>query len=319
MPGLRVGILVDSPGKQQHLAAMVRGAGHQLEASLLSTISCDQLQALFPQVDAWVVDSDEESDDASAVESGVIDFLLEHAEVPIILDHAPEPGAASAVHSDWQRRMEARLNRLRGDVNLQRTLTASRVWILAASTGGPAAVKQFLSRLPDSLDVAFIYVQHIDPPYSTTLLRMMNAAGRYPASLAVHGSVVQRDSLLLVSAEQRMELLSNGTFKQTGESWGGCYAPSIDQLTANVARVYRDRCGLIVFTGMGDDGAASSRMIRQAGGQVWVQSPSSCTSDSMPLAVLEQQQADFEGDPEALAAQLITFMKHDSLHRNTLS
>ena len=40
--------------------------------------------------------------------------------------------------------------------------SADRVWLLGASTGGLPAVKQFLSAIPVSKEIAFIYVQHID-------------------------------------------------------------------------------------------------------------------------------------------------------------
>src|SRR5690606_26281434 len=131
-----------------------------------------------------------------------------------------------------------------------------------------------------------IYVQHIDTNYATTLIRMISSAGYYPAALAGHGSVLQRDSVTLVTAERRVDILENGTLVMTQEPWGGCYAPSIDQVVANVARSYRERCGLIIFTGMGDDGAVGSRLVKQQGGQVWVQTPDSCASPSMPEAAL---------------------------------
>lgn len=316
-----MGVLADSPERQHHLRLMVKAAGH-LTVSLPGQIDSAVLQQLSDPVDAWIVDTDMsrgESDAFSGEIISAVEYLLEHAEVPVILAHSHDLEPGSHAHGDWLRRMAARLECLRGDVNLQQTNIAPYVWILAASTGGPAAVKTFLSGVTANLGIAFVYVQHIDSQYGSTLLRMMSSAGHYPAFPVAHGSVLERDSLLLINADHRMELLANGTFRATHTGWCGDYSPAIDQVVANIARVYRQRCGLIVFTGMGDDGAAGSRLVRQWGGQVWVQSPASCTSSSMPEAVLDSHAVDFQGDPEALAKKLNRFMNSHSFYRNTMS
>src|SRR5690606_41389483 len=124
-------------------------------------------------------------------------------------------------------------------------------------------VQRCFTHRPGEWGSAFVYVEHIDTTARAPLIRMMSNAGRYPAALASHGSVLQRDSITLVTAERRVDILENGTLTVTEEPWGGCYAPSIDQVVANVARSYREQCGLIIFSGMGDDGAGSSRLIKQ--------------------------------------------------------
>src|SRR5690606_15360447 len=134
--------------------------------------------------------------------------------------------------------------------------------------------------------------------------RMMGSAGRYSAQLATDGRVLQQDSLTLVTADRRVDILENGTLSISDERWTGCYAPSIDQVVANVARTYRDASGLIMFTRMGDDGADSCRLLKQQGGQVWAQTPASCTSSSMPEAALANGCVNFTGTPVELAHQL---------------
>ena len=203
------------------------------------------------------------------------------------------------------RRTGLRLQRLRGDINLQQANPASELWVLAASTGGPAAVKRFLAQLPANLGIAFLYAQHIDANQAATLNRMMSNAGNYPAMVATQGVVLEPNSLTLVTARDAVEILENGTLViHYGQSWKGSYAPSIDQLAANAARIYRERSGLIIFTGMGDDGAASCRLIKQVGGKAWAQSPNDCTSDSMPVSALATGCVSLSGTPEYLARSL---------------
>jgi chemosensory pili system protein ChpB (putative protein-glutamate methylesterase) len=235
----------------------------------------------------------------------LLEQLFAQSRVPIILSDSSEFAQGSEAHNAWLRRTGLRLQRLRGDINLQLANPASELWVLAASTGGPAAVKRFLAQLPANLGVAFLYVQHIDANQAVTLNRMMSNAGHYPAMVATQGLVLEANSLTLVTARDPVEILANGTLAVNyGQSWKGSYAPSIDQIAANVARVYRARSGLIIFTGMGDDGAASCRLLKQVGGKAWAQAPDDCTSDSMPVSAIATGCVSLSGTPEFLARAL---------------
>lgn len=309
---LRIGILVDSLLKQQYLTTVIAQSQHQVGFRGMASLPATDLPDVNKDIDAWIIDIAESPEagihELNAVEPRALDYLLEHVTVPVILNDSSDHASGSAEHSAWLRRITQRLRHLSGEVNLQLAERTSHLWVLAASTGGPAAVKEFLSHLPGALGIAFIYVQHIDTPYAPTLLKMMGTAGSYPAALASHGCVLQADTLTLVTAERRVDVLQNGTLAITNESWSGCYSPSIDQLAANVARIYRERSGLIIFTGMGDDGAASGRLIKQQGGQVWIQSPASCTSSSMPESALATDCVSYSGTPTELAQHLALFM-----------
>lgn len=318
MSSLRVGVVADSPLRLASLQHMVRAAGHRLMISLDVTAGRAAVLEQAQQVDAWVIDSDATDDPETGAADDAVICLLEQSGVPVLLAHSHDLEPGSSAYADWLRRMAERLDRLCGDVNLQGCDTAPWVWILAASTGGPAAVRDFLAEVQPGLGIAFVYVQHIDAGYTGTLLQMMGKAGHYPAFRAVHGSVLRSDSLLLIDPAERVELLENATFRAMREPWGGDYAPSVDQVAANIARLYRQRCGLIVFSGMGDDGAAGSRHVRQRGGAVWVQSPSCCTSTSMPEAVLSSMAVDFQGSPGALARHLNNTMKNRNFYRKVL-
>lgn len=298
---LQLGILVDSAQKQQALTQLVTQSGHKVSCHLLLSAHATDQQLLDQPLDAWVVDVAEDYCD----EQHLLEQLFAQSRVPIILSDSSEFVAGSEEHSAWLRRTGLRLQRLRGDINLQQANPANELWVLAASTGGPAAVKRFLAQLPANLGIAFLYVQHIDANQAATLNRMMSNAGSYPAMVATQGIVLEANSLTLVTARDSVEILENGTLVVNyGQAWKGSYAPSIDQLAANAARIYRERCGLIIFTGMGDDGAASCRLIKQLGGKAWAQAPNDCTSDSMPVSALATGCVSLSGTPEYLARAL---------------
>lgn len=300
--GLRIGLLVDQPHKRQYLSLSVAEAGHSV---IRVIVAGPDMGALLAQtdVDAWVVDMEAPADESPHGSGQHLDALLESVTVPLIVSDSSEYRPGTEEHNAWLRRIMDKLRQLAGDINLQSVERAQDLWVLAASTGGPAAVKQFLSALPPNLGVAFLYVQHIDTHYTSTLVKMLNNDA-YPVSLAKQGEVLQRNRLFIVTAQERVEVLENGTLVSSNVPWSGPYAPSVDQLVANVAWVYGSRAGLIVFTGMGDDGASAGRLLKQRGGKIWVQSPASCTSSSMPDTALATGCVSYNGTPEQLAQQL---------------
>jgi len=298
--GLRIGVLVDRADKGYYLAEAVALAGHQVGHSVL--LGDSQADTLDPnQADAWVVD-------LSLAQTQVAPQALERLldQIPVILGDSGDYTPGGEAHQAWLRRILVKLRQLAGDLNLATAPRAERLWILAASTGGPAAVSEFLNQLPEGLGLALLYVQHIDQSYTDTLIKMMSR-GTFNTVLAAEGQVLTRGQLVIVSSQERVKILGNGTLSFPGEPWAGPYAPSVDQLVAEAAHLYGERLGLVVFSGMGEDGASASRLVRRYGGQVWAQTPTSCVSPSMPEAVLASGTVSTSGTPTELARYMAKF------------
>jgi chemosensory pili system protein ChpB (putative protein-glutamate methylesterase) len=295
---LQVGLVVDTAGKQIPLTQLILQAGHRVACHwVLSSGQAPQM--LQPQV--WLLDisSDYEG------ESYLVDQLLNQDLVPVLLIDSSEAGSQLDTQAIWMKRTQQRLQQLAGDIELHRQKAAVECWVLAASTGGPAAVKAFIQALPENLPFAFVYIQHIDPKQGESLARSLSKSSTYSCELAEHGAVLSAGKIMLLTSRERVEVMNNKTLCVHKNSfWNGNYIPSINQLVANIAHIYKQSCGLIIFTGMGDDGAASCRLLNQQGGTVWAQTPESSTSDSMPSAAIATHCVSFTGTPEQLAQAL---------------
>ena len=183
------------------------------------------------------------------------------------------------------------------------------VWLLGASTGGLQAVKEFLSKVPVSRDIAFVYVQHIAEQQIDTLLRMIEKQTGWPTHQAVTGQFIKPGTVTVISPEFETRLSKQGWMLCFNSRWQGHYAPSIDQVAARLALVYKRDCGAIIFTGMGDDGAKGCQTIKDRGGKVWVQDPTDCTAPTMPEAVIQRKSADFMGTAGQLAQKMCMEME----------
>jgi chemosensory pili system protein ChpB (putative protein-glutamate methylesterase) len=305
---LSIGILADTSLQLHSLRRVVDECGH----TICQSLSLEQLKTTGivlalqeTKVDAWIFNVDLAILEALETDNQEFHACLENINVPIIFGDDVVPPPSSEGFVNWSRRLKQKIERLAGTIKLQQTSTpcAQYLWVLGASTGGPEAVKEFLSLLPASLGVAFIYVQHIDTEFDGVLAQIMSRDSHYPAYLVEHGDIIRENAVAVVRSDRHVEVLDNGTFTVSDKSWRGPYSPSIDQVAANVARVFKEKSGIIIFSGMGGDGASSCRLIKQQGGTIWVQSPETCACSSMPDEALATNVVSVIGSPKQLAQQ----------------
>lgn len=179
-----------------------------------------------------------------------------------------------------------------------------KVWLLGASTGGLAAIRQFLSAIPVRNDLAFVYAQHIGVQQLPVVMKMIETHGGWPAHEPSTGQMIKPGTVTVISPQFETRFSKQGWLLRFSSPWRGHYAPSIDQLANRLAQLYRQDFGAIIFTGMGSDGARGCQAIKEYAGQVWVQDPHGCTAPSMPEAVMARCKIDFVGSVEELAKRL---------------
>lgn len=316
--GLAIGVIAASVKQMSELGRLVKGAGYTVAASVeIKPGLCGPL----PQVDVWVANLDLHDPGVRAVMDG-----LDLDGPPVIyeddLQLVPDPAAGKTadekpllpaeIRQQKERRLALKLRQLVRDSAVETRRRAQKVWVLAASTGGPDAVAQFLAGIPDDLDgVAFLYVQHIEHQALESLQKVVIRHCGWCVENTDETRVIREKTVYLISPRHQIELLEGGVLSPLPDQpWGGRYRPSIDQVIAKVARIYRDRGGAIVFTGMGDDGANSCTMLHHRGGQVWIQTAASCAIDSMPVSVEKKGCVQFSAAPTELARQFVNLHKH---------
>ena len=292
--------------------------GHLTTQMLADQLSTDSTRQ---QADLWVV---EISNEDRAVEA--MELLMDSVERPMVFGEGflVEGGEVA-----WRHRMLEKLDELdeQGEIHwlsvpatattkaqprLQHAVKRSaaragepyHVWVLAASTGGPHAVKEFLDHLPDGLPVAFVYVQHINKGFEKLLVRVLGKDNSFRFNLCGE-SPLKHGHVSIVPVEHQVLFGADGRIASVSEPWSGVYSPSINQVMKNVAEVYGKHMGTIIFTGMGDDGKAGCAVVHGIGGRVWAQDASTSTIASMPDAARASGAVELSGTPIELAQALV--------------
>ena len=295
------------------LNRLVRGAGYPVAASV--ELRPGQTPSL-PDADVWIVNLDLHQEAAQTlverIDADSIAVIYdEDLQLGASSDSSEKPLSTAEVRQQKERRLGLKLRQLVREPAAAEATTlrrAQKAWVLAASTGGPEAITVFLKGIPADLNgIALFYVQHMENHGFQNLCNVVAKHTHWTVKIIDEARIVRENTLYVVSPEYQFELTDGGVISPLAEPWAGRYRPSIDQVIAKVARVYRQRAGAIVFTGMGDDGAHSVTLMHHSGGQVWVQQPSSCTIDSMPVSVEKKGCVTFSGKPQELAQHFVRF------------
>jgi two-component system chemotaxis response regulator CheB len=167
--------------------------------------------------------------------------------------------------------------------------------VVAASTGGPRALVEFVPGLTLGLDTAVLIAQHMPRGFTAGLARRLDAMSPLAVSEAAHGEAVLTNHVYIAPGGQHMTLASDGAqarivLDESEPVWG--VRPAADPLFFSAAKHFGAACVGVVLTGMGRDGSAGLAAIRAAGGGAVVQDRATATIYGMPQSALEHAGAD---------------------------
>ena len=186
----------------------------------------------------------------------------------------------------------------------------TRVVGVGASTGGPAALYRFLARLPADLRAPVLVVQHIPDGFVGGLVRWLRGATRLDVRVAEAGAALVPASVYLAPHGRHLEVGTGDRVRLTERPPAGGFRPSVSVLFASLADHYGDAAAGVVLTGMGDDGLAGARRLRDQGGLVLAQDEASSVVFGMPRAVADAGLAHAVGTVEELARRVAVQVGH---------
>jgi two-component system chemotaxis response regulator CheB len=180
---------------------------------------------------------------------------------------------------------------------------------IGASTGGPNALERVLSVLPPDFPAPIVIVQHMPPRFTKFLAERLAGQSSLKVFEAAGSERLQPGAVWLAPGDFHVKLERArpgvATRLDQSEPVNSC-RPSVDVLFQSVAEVYGSRSLAVVLTGMGRDGLAGCRQIREAGGKVIVQDEPSSVVWGMPGAVAEAGLADKVLPLDRIAAGILS-------------
>jgi two-component system chemotaxis response regulator CheB len=169
---------------------------------------------------------------------------------------------------------------------LRQQLLSSEALVVGGSAGAVEALNQLLPAVPEGARIPVLVVVHLPPNRASLLPEVF--ASRCLASVSEPEDKQPLTAGCIWFAPSNYHLLveADRTFAFSTDLPVNFSRPSIDVLFESAADVFRQRLCCIVITGANDDGARGASVIRQKGGLVIVQDPSSADAKEMPNAAI---------------------------------
>ena len=131
---------------------------------------------------------------------------------------------------------------------------ASRLIVIAASTGGPHALGRVIGDLPEDLGAALLVVQHMPIGFTTSLARRLDDRSCLCVREAVEGDEPSAGLVLLAPGNVHLDLDASGRVLLSDAPPEHGVRPAADVTLRAVARAYPGAADVVVLTGMGSDG-----------------------------------------------------------------
>jgi two-component system chemotaxis response regulator CheB len=168
-----------------------------------------------------------------------------------------------------------------------------RVITIGASTGGPQALAEILRELPSQVEAPILVVQHIAPGFTAGLVEWLSQGTRLAVKLAEPGESVRPGTVYFAPEGSQMGVTKEGRIRLTKEPAEDGFCPSATYLFQSVAEAYGRSAIGILLTGMGRDGAAGLRKLREAGGVTIAQDKESSVIFGMPAEAVRLGAAEY--------------------------
>ena len=197
-------------------------------------------------------------------------------------------------------------------------LSTEKLIVIGASTGGTEAIREVLVHMPAD-SPAIVITQHMPPGFTTSFAARLNGLCQITVKEASHGERILPGHAYIAPGGKQFSIARSGANYVAVVDDGppvNRHKPSVEVLFKSAAAVVGRNAYGIMLTGMGADGAAAMREMKDAGSYNYVQDEASCIVFGMPREAIAHGAADEVLPLTQIAAALIARLRGatDRLH-----
>ncbi len=225
------------------------------------------------------------ADGLSALSSGIVEKIRIAATARVARTEIRSISSTAEVGS---------ITSMRSPIQSIGRVSTEKLVCIGASTGGTEAIKEILVQLPaDSPGV--VITQHMPAGFTTSFAARLNNLCQITVQEAVHGERILPGHAYIAPGGSQFSIGRSGAnyvaIVEDGELVNR-HKPSVEVLFKSVAAVVGRNAYGIMLTGMGNDGAAAMREMKDAGSYNYVQDEASCVVFGMPREAILRGAAD---------------------------
>ncbi len=163
----------------------------------------------------------------------------------------------------------------------QDQLTGNLVAI-GASAGGPGALQTILKSITPDFPAPILIVQHIDKGFAEGFAQWLGHASSVPVSIPKDGDRLLPGRVYLAAGDHHLGVKRVGVADMSSSSPEHGLRPAVSFLFRSAGAVYGKNAVAILLSGMGRDGAAELKILKELGSFTIVQNEETALVYGMP-------------------------------------
>jgi two-component system, chemotaxis family, protein-glutamate methylesterase/glutaminase len=176
---------------------------------------------------------------------------------------------------------------------------------IGASTGGPPVLQTILSALPRDFPVPLLIVQHIAPGFLGGMVEWLNETTGLRVHIAAHGATPLPGHAYVAPDDFHLAADAGGRLLLAREPPEAGLRPAVSYLFRSLAGACGASAIGVLLTGMGKDGAAELKQMRDRGACTIVQDRDTSVVHGMPGEAIELGAAALVLPADRIAGALI--------------
>ena len=187
-----------------------------------------------------------------------------------------------------------------------------KIVAIGASTGGPVALQTILSHLPPSFPAPIVIVQHMAEGFTNGFAEWLGQTSGLPVRVAAHGETLLPGYVYIAPDGYHTSITNNLRIALRKDEPENGLRPSVAALFRSLAESFGSNAVGIVLTGMGTDGAAELKLMKDAGAVTIAQDKQTSIVHGMPGEAIRLGAATHVLAPERIAPALTTLLHRRS-------
>lgn len=176
---------------------------------------------------------------------------------------------------------------------------------IAASTGGPAAIRSILMKVSAAFPAPILVVQHMSNGFIDGVAASLDATVPMRVKVAADGERLRPGTVYLAPDGYQLGVSGRSRIRVADDAPVDGFKPSGSYLFDSIARAFKDESLAVVLTGMGNDGTEGLRLLRKAGGKAIAQDETSSIVFGMPKSAIAAGLVDHVLPLDSIAAKIV--------------
>ena len=187
-----------------------------------------------------------------------------------------------------------------------------KIVCIGTSTGGPRALQQVITSLPEDIDVPVLVVQHMPPGFTKSLANRLDSLSQIRVKEAEDGEILQKGTAYIAPGGFHLKIKSLGTalaitLSQSPPRNG--HRPSVDVMFESISTIKNYSKIAVIMTGMGSDGSKGLVEMKKNGiVKAIAESQDTSIVFGMPKAAIATNMIDEVANVENIAQSIMNYI-----------